>query len=140
MENKLLEVNNLQKIYHDKSGEVVALSDISFDVKEHEFVSIIGPSGCGKSTILSILAGLEKASEGDFNFNKNTTIGYMLQKDSLLPFRNILDNCLIGLEINGTLNEENKKYVIKLLETYGLKEFIYKYPANLSGGMRQRVG
>ncbi len=139
MENKLLEVSNLQKIYHDKSGEVVALSDISFDVKEHEFVSIIGPSGCGKSTILSILAGLEKASGGDFNFNKNTTIGYMLQKDSLLPFRNILDNCLIGLEINGTLNEENKKYVIKLLETYGLKEFIYKYPANLSGGMRQRV-
>ena len=66
-------------------------------------------------------------------------MGYMLQKDSLFPWLTILDNCLIGLKINKTLTEENKKRVIELLDTYGLKEFKNKYPDSLSGGMRQRV-
>ena len=63
----------------------------------------------------------------------------MLQQDSLFSWRNVLNNCLLGLEINKTLNEENKEYVINLLKSYGLKDFIYSYPDNLSGGMRQRV-
>ena len=138
--SKLLEVNHLKKIYHDKSGEIIALDDISFDIKENEFVAIVGPSGCGKSTFLSILAGLEEKSGGDFKYNKETTIGYMLQEDCLFPFRTILQNCLLGLEVEGKLTEENKNYVIKLLETYGLKDFMDKYPDSLSGGMRQRVG
>ncbi len=138
--SNILEVKNIKKIYHDKSGEIPALSNISFDVKEHEFVSIVGPSGCGKSTLLSILANLENSSGGSFHFNKKVTIGYMLQDDSLFSWRTILDNCLIGLEITHQLTEDNKNYVINLLKTYGLGEFMDKYPASLSGGMRQRVG
>ena len=139
MRNKLLQVDQLKKIYHNRKSEIMALDNITFDVFDKEFIAIVGPSGCGKSTILSILAGLEKKSGGNIKFDRNVTIGYMLQDDSLFSWRNILDNCLIGLEINGKLNEESKKYVINLLKTYGLEDFIYKYPSSLSGGMRQRV-
>ena len=93
----------------------------------------------GKSTILSVLCGLEEKSDGIIKLKENANIGYMLQQDSLFEWRNILNNCLIGLEINKKLNEETKKYVIDLLNTYGLKDFIYSYPDHLSGGMRQRV-
>lgn len=140
MKNKILQVNHLQKNYHDKTGEIEALDNISFDVYDQEFLSIVGPSGCGKSTILSILSGLIDSSGGLIKFNKkNCILGYMLQKDSLFPWRTILDNCLIGLEITKTLTDENKEYVKKLLKTYGLGDFIDKYPSSLSGGMRQRV-
>jgi len=139
MENKILSVKNLGKYFHDKYTEIEAIDDISFDVYEKEFISIVGPSGCGKSTILSILSGLENPSSGNFKYSKDVSIGYMLQNDSLFPWRTILDNCLIGLEINNTLTKENKDYVINLLNTYGLGEFLDKYPSNLSGGMRQRV-
>ena len=127
------------KLFHTQDGEIKALESVSFDVKEKEFISIVGPSGCGKSTILSILAGLEEKSKGEINFSKNYTIGYMLQNDSLFEWRTVLDNCLLGLEINNNLTKENKEYVIKLLKTYGLEDFIYEYPSRLSGGMRQRV-
>lgn len=140
MKNKVLEVSHLTKNYQDVSGETLAVKDVSFDVYEKEFLAVVGPSGCGKSTILSILSGLESASSGDIKFSKeNIILGYMLQKDSLFPWRNILDNCLLGLEITNTLTEENKEYVIQLLKTYGLEEFMYKYPDSLSGGMRQRA-
>ena len=137
--NNILEIKNLKKIYHTKKNEIVAVDDFSFDLKEGEFVAIVGPSGCGKSTILSILCGLEEKSGGSIKIKDNFKIGYMLQQDSLFEWRNILDNCLLGLEINNDLNKDNKNYVLKLLNTYGLKEFIYSYPDNLSGGMRQRV-
>ena len=114
------------------------MENFSFDLKEGEFVSIVGPSGCGKSTILSILCELLEKSSGNIELVDNTTIGYMLQEDSLLEFRTILKNCLLGLEIKKQLTEENKKYVLDLLETYGLKDFVNSYPENLSGGMRQR--
>lgn len=139
MNKSILEISNLKKIYHDKKSEITAIKNITLSVKDKEFISIVGPSGCGKSTLLSILSGLEKKSSGDISLDKNLKIGYMLQKDSLFPWRTILDNCLIGLEVTNTLNDESKKRVIKLLETYGLKDFIYKYPDSLSGGMRQRV-
>ena len=140
MKDKILEINHLQKTYHDKTGEVEALNDISFDVYNQEFLSIVGPSGCGKSTILSILSGLIDSSGGFINFNKeNCILGYMLQKDSLFPWRTILDNCLLGLEITKSLTEENKNYVINLLKTYGLGDFMDKYPSSLSGGMKQRA-
>ena len=108
-------------------------------IKDKEFVSIVGPSGCGKSTLLSILSGLEEKSGGDILLDKNLKVGYMLQKDSLFPWRTILENCLVGLEVTNTLNDTSKKRVIRLLETYGLKDFMNKYPDSLSGGMRQRV-
>ncbi|MBP3461553.1 MAG: ATP-binding cassette domain-containing protein [Bacilli bacterium] len=137
--NKILEVKNLRKIYHTKKDEILAVDDFSFDLYKGEFVSIVGPSGCGKSTILSILCNLIDHSDGKIKFNNDSKIGYMLQDDSLFDFRNILSNCLIGLEINKNLNQENKEYVEKLLKDYGLYEFKDKYPDNLSGGMRQRV-
>lgn len=136
--NKLLSVKDLRKVYHTLDDEIVAIDDISFSVLEGEFISIVGPSGCGKSTILSILSNLVPSSGGEILL-KDSSIAYMLQEDCLLPFRTILDNCLIGLEVTGKLTDENKKYVIDLLNTYGLGEFIDKYPSNLSGGMRQRV-
>lgn len=135
---KVLEISNLKKYYHTLSEEILALKDISFDVNEGEFISIVGPSGCGKSTILSILSNLIDKSSGSININ-NKSIAYMLQSDSLLPFLTILDNALIGLKVEKKLNDENKKYVINLLNTYGLGDFMDKYPSSLSGGMRQRV-
>ncbi len=138
--SSILKIRDLKKIYHTKKSETLAVSDFSYDVKENEFVSIVGPSGCGKSTILSILAGSLKQSDGSIIKEDSVTFGYMLQDDCLFEFRTILDNCLLGLEINHTLTKENKDYVISLLEKYGLKDFMYSYPKNLSGGMRQRVG
>jgi len=135
---KILDIKNLKKIYHTKKEEIVAIEDISFSVNEGEFISIVGPSGCGKSTILSILTGLLEKSSGEINLAENYSIAYMLQDDSLLPFRTILENCLIGLEVTNKLTIENKNYVISLLKTYGLGEFLDKYPSSLSGGMRQR--
>ena len=137
--DNILEIKNLKKIYHSKDGETLAVEDFSFILKEGEFVAIVGPSGCGKSTILSVLCGLEEKSSGNVILKKDTKIGYMLQQDSLFEWRNILNNCLLGLEINKNLNEESKKKVIDLLNIYGLKDFIYSFPDNLSGGMRQRV-
>jgi NitT/TauT family transport system ATP-binding protein len=135
----ILEVHNLSKIYHSKEGETKAVDNFSLNLKEGEFIAIVGPSGCGKSTILSILAGLENKSSGEILLENNKKIGYMLQQDSLFNWRTVLDNCLLGLELNGMLNDKTKDYVINLLNTYGLKDFINKYPNELSGGMRQRV-
>ena len=137
--DNVLEIKNLKKIYHTKEGETLAVEDFSLNLKEGEFVAIVGPSGCGKSTILSVLCGLEKKSDGDIKLKENASIGYMLQQDSLFEWKNILNNCLLGLEINTRLNKDSKEYVINLLNIYGLKDFIYSYPDNLSGGMRQRV-
>lgn len=132
-----LEVKNIDKTYQAKNGEIEALKDINFNVKEGEYVSIIGPSGCGKSTLLSIIAGLEEKTNGEIYIDGK--IGYMLQKDNLLEWRTIYKNIILGLEIQKALTEENKAYVIELLKKYGLYEFRNKYPTQLSGGMRQRV-
>ena len=140
MKKCVLSIDHLEKRYHDKNGELVAIKDVSFDVYDGEFISIVGPSGCGKSTLLSILAKIDKKSGGNINyFNDNVILGYMLQSDFIFPWRTILENCLLGLEINNTLDESKKKRVIELLNTYGLGEFINKYPSSLSGGMKQRV-
>lgn len=134
---EVLKLKKVSKRYQAKNGEVEALSNINFSVKEGEFVSIIGPSGCGKSTLLSIIAGLEPKTEGDIQIDGNT--GYMLQKDSLLEWRSIYDNVLFGLEIGHKRTKENEAYAIELLKKYGLYEFKDKYPTQLSGGMRQRA-
>lgn len=138
--DNVLSISKLKKIYHTKNEETLAVEDFTFNIQEGEFVAIVGPSGCGKSTILSIICSLENKSDGTINLKNETKIGYMLQQDSLFEWRNILNNCLLGLEINKNLNKETKNNVINLLTTYGLKDFIYSYPDNLSGGMRQRVG
>ena len=134
---EVLRLKNVSKKYQSKNGEVEALKDISFNVKQGEFVSIIGPSGCGKSTLLSIIAGLEPKTEGTIEIDGST--GYMLQKDSLLEWRNIYNNVMFGLEIGHKKTKENEAYVIELLKKYGLYDFKNKYPTQLSGGMRQRA-
>lgn len=140
MSDNILEIKNLSKIYHNEKGEMLALKDISFSIKKKEFISIVGPSGCGKSTILTILANILKKSQGEIKFNiKNPKIGYMLQEDSLFPWRTVLDNACLGLEIRKEKTEKNKNKVIKLLKKYGLGEFINNYPDSLSGGLKQRV-
>ena len=136
--NKVLEVSNLKKTYHTEKSEILALKDISFFVNEGEFISIVGPSGCGKSTILSILSNILDKSSGEIKL-ANKKIAYMLQNDCLLPYKTVLENALIGLKVQGKIKESDKNYVINMLNTYGLGEFINKYPSNLSGGMRQRV-
>lgn len=140
MSDNILEIKNLSKIYHNEKGEMLALKDISFSIKKKEFISIVGPSGCGKSTILTILAHILKKSQGEIKFNiENPKIGYMLQEDSLFPWRTVLDNACLGLEIRKEKTEKNKNKVIKLLKKYGLGEFINNYPDSLSGGLKQRV-
>lgn len=144
MEN-ILEVKNISKKYQNKEGEILALKNVNFRVKKGEFVSIIGPSGCGKSTLLSIIAGLEEKTTGEIYIEGekvngiSSKIGYMLQRDCLLEWRNILSNTMFGLEVKGKNDNVNKEYVLELLKKYNLYEFKDKYPSELSGGMRQRV-
>lgn len=138
--NDILTIKKLSKIYHTNKSEIPAIKDLNLNIKEGEFVAIVGPSGCGKTTLLSILCSLEEKSQGEIIYTQGKQkMGYMLQNDTLFPWLNILDNTLLGLKIEKNITKENIQKVTKLLETYGLKDFIKKYPNNLSGGMRQRV-
>lgn len=132
----ILTIKNLSKIYHTKTSETKAIENFSFELNNNEFIAIVGPSGCGKSTILNILANLDNKSDGEIIIKDNVKLGYMLQQDALFNWKTVLDNCLLGLKIN---KMNNKDYVLKLLNTYGLKDFLNSYPNTLSGGMRQRV-
>ena len=142
---EILEIKNISKKYQHKNGEILALKDISFKVKNGEFISIIGPSGCGKSTLLSIISGLEEKTTGEIYIENekinglSSKIGYMLQRDCLLEWRTIYNNVMFGLEIKGIKNKENIEYAENLLKKYGLYEFKDKFPSQISGGMRQRV-
>jgi len=142
---KILEVKSISKKYQGEKGEILAIDNVNFRVNKGEFMSIIGPSGCGKSTLLSIITGLEKKTTGEIYIEGEKTeeisdkIGYMLQKDCLLEWRTIFNNCIFGLEVKGKMNKENKEYVENLLKKYNLYDFKDKYPSELSGGMRQRV-
>ncbi len=140
-----LDIKHICMKYQDTTGEIDAITDVSFSVEKGEFVSLVGPSGCGKSTLLSIISGLlapssgEVLVEGEPMKGISSKIGYMLQNDNLLEWRTIYKNVLLGLEIRGEVNEATKAYADELLKTYGLYEFKDNYPAQLSGGMRQRV-
>ena len=141
----ILKVDRVSQTYQAHNGEVTAIENVSFQVKEGEFISIVGPSGCGKSTLLSIIAGLDQPThgtvciEGEPVSGISGQIGYMLQKDNLLDWRTIWRNATLGLEIRGMLNEESRERTMKLLKTYELYEFRNKSPSQLSGGMRQRA-
>ena len=125
------------------------LAGISLAVNPGEFVSIIGPSGCGKSTLLNIIAGLDQPDTGtvelDEELDGNLTgdrlgrIGYMQQKDLLLPWRTVLDNAALGLELQGMPRRQARRRALELTELFGLKGFENQYPFALSGGMRQRA-
>lgn len=138
--NNILKINDLCKTYYTKLGCVEALKNVNLDIKKGEILGVIGNSGCGKSTLLSIIAKLDKKTSGDIVSEKEDyVVGYMMQNDALFPWLTILDNATLGLKIKGIKTKENIEYTKKLLETYGLKDFMNKYPNSLSGGMKQRV-
>ncbi len=128
---------DVKLVYHTARGETVATEGLSFSVNEGEFVAIIGPSGCGKTTLLSLAAGLLSPSEG--SVTRDGSVGYMLQRDELFPWRTIEKNLLLPLEVKRALTPEAKERTRALAEKYGLKGFLSSYPAQLSGGMRQRA-
>ena len=141
----IVKINNLNLIYQSIKHETPALSNISFTIKQQEFISIVGPSGCGKTTILSLISGLIKPTSGEVKVlnktpnPKDDVCGYMFQRDNLLPWRNIENNIYFGLELKRKKNKERKEFAIDLANKYGLGEFLKKHPSELSGGMRQRV-
>lgn len=138
-QNIMVQVSNLALTYQSAEGEIEAIRDLSFSVADGEFVSVIGPSGCGKSTLLSIIAGLLSPTAGEIRLAGDGSIGYMLQKDSLFPWRTIRRNVLLGAEIKGGGLRAAEEYADSLLKTYSLWEFRDCFPGQLSGGMRQRA-
>ena len=145
MPNNLIELNNISYAYHNLHGETPALLDLSFGVKEGEFVAIVGPSGCGKSTLLSLIAGLLKPEAGTITINNPDgslhypKVGLMLQRDHLFEWRTVYKNVILGLEINHLLTPHHLDYVHRLLQDYDLEQFKDKRPSELSGGMKQRA-
>ena len=143
--DKVVELKNVTMNYHTLDGETQAIKNLSLDIRRGEFVSIVGPSGCGKSTLLSLISGLIKSSTGEILINNEpvkglaSNVGYMPQRDHLFEWLTILRNTTIGLEIQKKLNKDTLRNAERLLEEYGLGEFKYYYPKQLSGGMRQRA-
>ncbi len=138
--NNLLEINQIKKNYITDREEIKAIEDITLQIHKGEIVTLIGSSGCGKSSLLSILAGIDKETDGFFFFHKeNPVIGYMLQNDALFPWLTIYQNALLGLKIQKKKTKESENYVKDLFKKYKLEEFMNKYPHELSGGMKQRV-
>jgi NitT/TauT family transport system ATP-binding protein len=125
--------------------EVIAFRNISFDLGQGETLAIVGPSGCGKSTLFNIIAGLLVPTsgavyvEGEIVSGARGHVGYMLQKDLLLPWRSVLDNVTLGLEVKGIDPDTARRAATTLIKTYGLGGFEDALPKSLSGGMRQRV-
>ena len=124
--------------YHTLSGETTAIKGLNLSIVRGQFLSVIGPSGCGKTTILSLAAGLIAPTGGRIE-RTDARCGYMLQRDALFPWRTVEGNICLPLEINGGAGPEARERALALAEKYGLKDFLKKKPAELSGGMRQRV-
>ncbi|MBI1200931.1 MAG: ATP-binding cassette domain-containing protein [Rhodopseudomonas sp.] len=132
-------------VFNTDGVPFTALAPVDLDVPAGKFVSLIGPSGCGKSTIFNVIAGLQPPSTGRVVLDGEEAtgtigqVGYMLQKDLLLPWRTVLDNVALGMEIRGVPLKEARDRALPLLHRYGLGGFENRYPKALSGGMRQRA-
>lgn len=141
----IIELRNISFSYHTLQAETKALENVSFGIKEGEFLAVVGPSGCGKSTLFSIIAGLLHPEAGTIVVNNPDgslhypRIGYMLQHDHLFEWRTVYQNAILGLEINNMLTEERLAHVEQLLHDYDLYPFKDKRPSELSGGMKQRA-
>jgi ABC-type nitrate/sulfonate/bicarbonate transport system, ATPase component len=139
--NCVLKVAGVTKEYNHKN----IIEDIHIDLNQGEFVSVLGPSGCGKSTLFNVIAGLLKPEAGRIIINGKEVTGetgvvsYMYQKDLLLPWRNVIDNGILPLEIRGIPKKEAREKVKEMLAVFQLEEDGKKYPIQLSGGMKQRV-
>lgn len=129
----VISLMNVTKTYGDKT----ILKDLSLHVNKGEFVTLVGPSGSGKSTIFNILAGLEQVTGGALHVQD--TIGYMQQKDLLLPWKTILENIVLPLDLQGENKKKSREHAEKLLDKVGLTGYEHKLPSELSGGMRQRA-
>lgn len=143
----LIDIRELCKVYTTRDGgKVEALQDISFEVEEGSFVTVVGPSGCGKSTMLKILAGILPKSSGEvFLGGQEVTgprrdIGVVFQSPVLLPWRTVLDNVTVPAEVQGLDMDTHRERAMELLDLVGLTGFEEQYPFELSGGMQQRVG
>jgi len=129
----------------DGVSPLTAIEHVSLNVRAGEFVAVVGPSGCGKSTILNLVAGLDRPSEGRILLNQvpvegpNPTVGFMLQKDLLLPWRTIVHNVEFGLEARSLSRAERRERALRELRRCRLQDFAASYPYQLSGGMRQRA-
>lgn len=140
-----IELRNVSKTFHGDGVMVRALEDVSLQVEKGEFVTIIGPSGSGKSTLFNLIVGLTEPDQGEICINGNVCtgrtglVGYMPQRDLLLPWRSILDNVILAQEIRGVPRQKARESANELLPLFGLKEFGAVYPSALSGGMRQRA-
>jgi ABC-type nitrate/sulfonate/bicarbonate transport system ATPase subunit len=140
-----LRIDNVSMTFVTPAGAFQALAQVSLLVPTGRFVSLIGPSGCGKSTIFNIVAGLQEPTAGRVlidGIDATGTIGrvgYMLQKDLLLPWRTLVDNIILGMEIQGVPLRQARDKALPLLRRYGLGGFEQAYPNALSGGMRQRA-
>jgi ABC-type nitrate/sulfonate/bicarbonate transport system ATPase subunit len=127
------------------SGMFRAVAPLDLAIETGRFVSLVGPSGCGKSTLFNIIAGLQHPTEGRVLIDGEDAtgtigrVGYMLQKDLLLPWRSVLDNVILGMEIQGVPLQQARERALPLLQRYGLAGFEHLYPNSLSGGMRQRA-
>jgi len=135
-----LSVKNLEVVFSDASGVVHALRDLNFSLPPNGFVSLIGPSGSGKSTLLRVLAGLVLPTAGEVHFNtQHSKIGMVFQKANLMPWRRVMANISLPLELKGVPREEILARAEELIRLVGLEGFEYAYPRDLSGGMAQRV-
>jgi ABC-type nitrate/sulfonate/bicarbonate transport system ATPase subunit len=138
-------VDNVSMTFKTPTGVFEALAPVTLSIPQGRFVSLIGPSGCGKTTIFNIIAGLLEPTAGRVlidGIDATGTIGrvgYMLQKDLLLPWRTVLDNVILGMEIQGVPLREARGRALPLLQRNGLAGFEHLYPQSLSGGMRQRA-
>ena len=135
----------IDRVAMNYGGAEPALTDISLDVKEGEFLSIVGPSGCGKSTLLKLISGLERPSAGEVRVRGERVngtpsgIGFMFQRDALLPWATVRENIEVGLECGNYPQDQRAARIDELLKFTGLERFADYYPRALSGGMRQRV-
>lgn len=126
-------------------GDIEALAPVDLTVDDGEFVCIVGPSGCGKSTIFNIVSGLLTPTSGSVSLDGDRIngssghVGYMLQKDLLLPWRTVLENIVLGADIRGRASRADRQAATQMAQRYGLGSYLNHYPHALSGGMRQRV-
>ncbi|MGI6740893.1 MAG: ABC transporter ATP-binding protein [Brevefilum sp.] len=136
----VLSVQELGVIFSDASGTVHALGDLSFNIAENEFACLIGPSGSGKSTLLRVLAGLVEPTHGAYHYhNHRDRVGLVFQNPNLMPWRRVVENISLPLELNGTPGDEIQQRVTELIKLVQLEGFENAYPRDLSGGMAQRV-